>query len=78
MSQVYMCDSCGEMFSANSEGWRQFEEKWNGDKATYYIYNNAFNHGMIVRHVGPCCAFSGMTPKPRMAIEATKEKDGNE
>lgn len=69
MSAVMMCDSCGEMFSVNQAGWRSFEEKWNGDPSTHAIYNNTHNHGMITRHVGPCCAMSNQTIRPRLAID---------
>lgn len=72
MSAVMMCDSCGEMFSVNQPGWREFSEQWNG-KDNRELYNNAYNHGMMTRHVGPCCNLTGQTVKPRLAIETTKD-----
>lgn len=72
MSAVMMCDNCGELFSANSPGWRSFEEKWNGDPATRDVFNNSHNHGMIMRHMGPCCVLKDTGVKPRLAIEKGK------
>jgi hypothetical protein len=73
MSAVFMCDSCGELFSANEVGWRQFQEEWDGNPVTRKEYNNAYNHGKLVRHVGPCCALKGNTPKPRLAIGGSED-----
>ena len=64
MSAVFMCDSCGELFSVNQTGWREFTETGHGKG-----FNNAYNHGARTRHVGPCCNLSdGNIVKPRLAI----------
>lgn len=67
MSDVKMCDNCGELFSVNQENWRQSSEQWNGDDESKRVFNNAHNHGMVTRHVGPCCAGSGGAVTPRVA-----------
>jgi len=56
------------MFSVNQPGWRSFTEEWNGDPSTHTVYNNAYNHNAITRHVGPCCAMANNTIRPRLAI----------
>lgn len=68
MSQVFMCDSCGELFSANAKGWREFKEEWDGSAKSREVFHNPHNHGAMLRHVGPCCAFTGETVKPRLAL----------
>lgn len=68
MSDVKMCDNCGELFSVNAEGWRAFEEKWDGNRETFSVFNNSHNHQMIQRHIGPCCALVNKTPTPRIAL----------
>lgn len=73
MSAVLMCDNCGEMFSVNQNGWKEFKEEWNHDRETFHIFNNSHNHGAITRHIGPCCSLVGGTPKPRIAIENKKD-----
>lgn len=70
MSQVFMCDNCGEMFSVNQSGWRQFTEHGDGPE-----YNNAWNHGALTRHIGPCCNLTAMQPKPRIALMPTQKDD---
>jgi hypothetical protein len=73
MSAVFMCDSCGELFSANAEGWREFTEAWDGNRSTASQFNNPNNHGAMTRHIGPCCNLKSAGPKPRLAITP---KDG--
>lgn len=65
MSAVFMCDSCGNVFSANELGWKEFTEKGTGP-----VYNNPNNHGAVTRHLGPCCnpMSGGAALKPRIAI----------
>lgn len=71
MSQVYMCDSCGQIFSVNQRGWRQFTEH-GGQGETF---NNAHNHGAQTRHIGPCCNFQDSGVVPRVALPPTKDAD---
>lgn len=74
MSQIYMCDNCGDIFSVNQKGWRQFTES--GDTAEYH---NVFNHGAMTKHIGPCCnSRTVQTPTPRVAIAATVVDEGND
>ena len=73
MSAVFMCDSCGELFSANERGWRQFTETHNGDPGTRDVYNNPHNHGAMTKHVGPCCNLTDGQIKPRLALSPTKK-----
>jgi hypothetical protein len=50
MSAVLMCDAgCGELFSVNEVGWKQFEESID------YRQNNPHNHGMRVMHMCKNC-----------------------
>lgn len=63
-----MCDNCGEIFSANATGWRAFNEEWDGRRETQSKFNNSHNHGMMQRHIGPCCNLSDNTPRPRLAL----------
>lgn len=70
MSQVFMCDSCGNLFSVNQRGWKEFTERGDGAE-----YNNAWNHGAMTRHIGPCCGFQGQTVTPRIALPPSDEKE---
>jgi hypothetical protein len=74
MSAVYMCDNCGELFSVNARGWRQFTE--NGDSPEFH---NVYNHGAMTKHIGPCCNQTVTVHKPRLAIDATvvETEDGS-
>lgn len=74
MSTVLMCDNCGDLFSVNEKGWRQFTES--GDTPEYH---NVFNHGAMTKHIGPCCNKAVQTPRPRAILAATQvEADDNE
>lgn len=75
MSQVRMCDGCGEIFSVNVKGWRSFQENYTGTGEDYGQFHNANNHGAITRDMGPCCAMGNNTPVPRIAIANTKGVD---
>lgn len=68
MSAVYMCDNCGNLFSVNEIGWRESKEEWNGDNATYSLFNNPHNHRCVVRHIGPCCAGGNSSLRPRVTL----------
>lgn len=74
MSAVLMCDSCGNIFSVNQEGWKEFTETISSRES------NPYNVGKRQQHVGPCCAFTPSntfpkvrTPEAKPAIEAKVE-----
>lgn len=64
MSAIYMCDSCGDIFSVNEANWTQYTRESRR--------NNAYNHGAETLHMGPCCnRADGEVVKPRVrAIES--------
>lgn len=69
MSDVKMCDNCGDLFSVNEKGWRGFTETWNGDPDTRDQFNNPHNHNAMTRHMGPCCNLTGGgVVRPRVAM----------
>lgn len=60
MSAIYMCDNCGNVFSVNEQGWREFTEQTNES-------NNSYNHGARTRHIGPYCNLGqGGVVRPRV------------
>lgn len=59
MSEIRMCDNCGNIFSVNAKGWTEYTVKVN--------QFNAVNHGAQTRHMGPeCQPLEGTTPRPRV------------
>lgn len=79
MSDVKMCDNCGNLFSVNEPGWRQFTEQYNGDSGTYGTYNNVHNHGAITKHIGSCCRPVDERIRPQIRPAITKAMtDDNE
>jgi hypothetical protein len=60
MSAVFMCDNCGELFSVNTKGWRQFSERIPASES------NDYNQGVKLRHMGPCCALGDSVVKPNL------------
>ena len=68
MSDIKMCDNCGDIFSVNDLGWRASNEQWNGDPQTHALFNNVHNHGAITRHMGPCCSGATGTVRPRVTL----------
>jgi hypothetical protein len=75
MSAVLMCDSCGNIFSVNQKGWKEYTETISS------LESNPYNVGKRQQHVGPCCAFqtSSTFPKIRQPeIAATVVEDSKE
>lgn len=50
MSEIRMCDSCGNVFSVNEAGWEEYTRKGTGKE-----FHNPHNHGAQTMHMGPCC-----------------------
>jgi hypothetical protein len=68
MSQVYMCDSCNQLFSVNQAGWKQFQESISNTE------NNAFNHGSRTLHMCPdCVPNTGRNPSGPIVRAAVAE-----
>lgn len=72
MSSILMCDNCGNIFSVNDRGWRQFTESGDGPE-----YHNAHNHGAMTKHIGPCCNKAVGTPRPKMIAATVEDSDNN-
>lgn len=60
MSAVLMCDSCGNLFSVNETGWKEYTETISS------IESNPYNVGKRQQHMGPCCSFQGGTTRPQI------------
>lgn len=71
MSDVKMCDNCGNVFSVNEPGWEEFTRTQSrSDGNNNSVYNNSNNHGAITQHIGPCCKLGqGNVMRPRIAMQ---------
>lgn len=70
MSEVRMCDNCGNVFSVNETGWREYTETQNAGDSRNSAFNNSHNHGAVTRHIGPCCNGNGVAVvRPRIAMQ---------
>lgn len=71
MSAIFMCDNCGNVFSANETGWRSYTENGTGPE-----FNNGHNHGARTMHMGPCCA-QGTNGGIRPRVLMLENSNGN-
>lgn len=66
MSAVLMCDSCGNLFSVNQTGWKEYTETIGSAES------NPYNVGKRQQHMGPCCVPQGGNVVPRVPVEDRK------
>lgn len=66
MSQILMCDHCGEVFSVNEDGWTEYTQKI----ARPSVNGNTHK----VMHICPKHQQVNETIKPRLALEASTDE----
>lgn len=68
MSEVRMCDNCGELFSVNSQGWGEYTQRINSAES------NPYNHGLKVMHICAKCGSPDTSVKPRLPLIQNTDK----
>jgi hypothetical protein len=72
MSAVLMCDSCGNIFSVNQQGWKEFTETIGSAES------NAYNVGKRQNHVCPDCVFQPASSYPKVRPQDSRPAIGGE